>query len=443
MDPASFLSALLAIVVIDLVLAGDNAIVIALAARSLPPALQKRAIVWGAIGAIGVRSLMTVIVVWLLHIPGLLLGGGLALLWIAYRLLVPGADGKDKHGAAPATFWGAMRTIVIADAVMGLDNVLAVAGAAHGSYLLVVAGLAISVPIVVWGSTVVLKVVDRFPGAVYLGARVLVWTAAKMIGAEPLLKPWLDATPLLGALLYLAIPAVLGVAFVKNQRRLQSRIRARLASPDRMLPLRSSDRMAMHAAAATPHPAAASSPSTSGGLAVLNVLVPVDASPNALRAVRHAIADIGDLREVLSAQASFDVTPKSGGRYHVAGHVRARIGQTCVVTLEPMESDIDEPVDMIFAPPEQIPELSDLVDDAAESDEEIPDPPEPIENGIIDLGRVATDALYLAVDPYPRKPDAVFEPLVEAADPEDHPFAALKALKADEKPAGANKPKAK
>jgi len=291
MDPASFLSALLAIVVIDLVLAGDNAIVIALAARSLPPALQKRAIVWGAIGAIGVRSLMTVIVVWLLHIPGLLLGGGLALLWIAYRLLVPGADGKDKHGAAPATFWGAMRTIVIADAVMGLDNVLAVAGAAHGSYLLVVAGLAISVPIVVWGSTVVLKVVDRFPGAVYLGAGVLVWTAAKMIGAEPLLKPWLDATPLLGALLYLAIPAVLGVAFVKNQRRLQSRIRARLASPDRMLPLRSSDRMAMHAAAATPHPAAASSPSTPGGLAVLNVLVPVDASPNALRAVRHAIAE--------------------------------------------------------------------------------------------------------------------------------------------------------
>jgi hypothetical protein len=114
-----------------------------------------------------------------------------------------------------------------------------------------------------------------------------------------------------------------------------------------------------------------------------------------------------------------------------------------VVTLEPMESDIDESIDVIFAPPEQIPELSALVDEAAESDQEIPDPPEPIENGIIDLGRVATDALYLAVDPYPRKPDAVFEPLVEAADPEDHPFAALKALKADAKPASSNKPKAK
>ena len=124
-----------------------------------------------------------------------------------------------------------MRTIVIADAVMGLDNVLAVAGAAHGSYLLVVAGLVISVPIVVWGSTVVLKVVDRFPGVVYLGAGVLVWTAVKMIGGEPLLRPWLDAAPLLGALLYLAIPLVLGVAFVKNHRRLESRIHARLASP--------------------------------------------------------------------------------------------------------------------------------------------------------------------------------------------------------------------
>ena len=103
-----------------------------------------------------------------------------------------------------------MRTIVIADAVMGLDNVLAVAGAAHGSYLLVVAGLVISVPIVVWGSTLVLKVVDRFPAVVYVGAGVLVWTAVKMIGGEPLLKPWLDAAPLLGTLLYLAIPLVLG-----------------------------------------------------------------------------------------------------------------------------------------------------------------------------------------------------------------------------------------
>jgi uncharacterized metal-binding protein YceD (DUF177 family) len=161
------------------------------------------------------------------------------------------------------------------------------------------------------------------------------------------------------------------------------------------------------------------------------------------QAVRDAVADVGGLREVLSAQAAFDVTPQSGGRFHVAGHVRARIGQICVVTLEEIENDIDEPVDLIFAPPEQIPQMAALVDEAEEDGEDVPDPPEPIENGMIDLGRVATDALLLAVDPYPRKAGAVFEPVVEANDPEDHPFAALKALKAEPKKSGSRKPKGK
>jgi hypothetical protein len=143
----------------------------------------------------------------------------------------------------------------------------------------------------------------------------------------------------------------------------------------------------------------------------------IEAAP----ATRAAMAEVGGLREILSATASLDVTPKGGGRFHVAGHVRARIGQTCVVTLDPIENEIDEPIDLIFAPPDQIPQLADLVDETAESDTEIPDPPEPIENGFIDLGRLATDALFLAVDPYPRKPDAVFEPQVEAPDPEVKP----------------------
>lgn len=160
-------------------------------------------------------------------------------------------------------------------------------------------------------------------------------------------------------------------------------------------------------------------------------------------AIRRAVADVGGLREVLLAQASFDVKPQSGGRFHVAGRVRARIGQTCVVTLEEIENEIDEPIDLIFAPPEQIPQMAALIDEAEESDDEVPDPPEPIENGMIDLGRVATDALYLAVDPYPRKPGAVFEPVVQADDPADHPFAALKALKAAPKKPGARKPKDK
>jgi hypothetical protein len=131
------------------------------------------------------------------------------------------------------------------------------------------------------------------------------------------------------------------------------------------------------------------------------------------------------------------------GRVHVVGTLKALIGQTCVVTLDLIDSEIEEAIDLIFAPPEQIPALADLVDDAAESDAEIPDPPEPIEAGMIDLGRLATDALFLGVDPYPRKPDAVFDLPVIPDDPEDHPFAALKALKPGPDPPVSNKPKGK
>ena len=276
MDPAAFFSALVAIVVIDLVLAGDNAILIALAARGLPARLQKRAIVWGAVGAVAVRSAMTAVVVWLLQIPGLLLAGGVVLLWIAYKLLLPDNGAGERHDAAATTFWGAMRTIVVADAVMGLDNVLAVAGAAHGSYLLVVAGLVISVPIVVWGSTIVLKVVDRFPAIVSIGAAVLVWTAVRMVRGEPLVQPWLEANPVLGVLAHLAIPLVLGAGFLKNHRHLESRIHARLAA---QRPL----------AAAPSTPGIAPAP-RQGEPSVPAVLVPVDGSRNALGAVRHAIA---------------------------------------------------------------------------------------------------------------------------------------------------------
>jgi Large ribosomal RNA subunit accumulation protein YceD len=155
----------------------------------------------------------------------------------------------------------------------------------------------------------------------------------------------------------------------------------------------------------------------------------------------RALAELGGLREVLSANASLDLALMREGRVHVVGRVKARIGQTCVVTLDPIENDIDEAIDLIFAPPEQIPALADLVDDAAESDAEIPDPPEPIVGGTIDLGRLATDALFLAVDPYPRKPDAVFDLPVIPDDPEDHPFAALKALKPGPDPSDSSKPK--
>jgi hypothetical protein len=149
------------------------------------------------------------------------------------------------------------------------------------------------------------------------------------------------------------------------------------------------------------------------------------------RAVRRAMAEVAGLREVVWARASFDLTHKSGGQVHVVGRVRARIGQTCVVTLDPIESEIDEVVDLIFAPAGQSQPQTDVADDGEDDDTEIADPPEPIVDGVIDLGRLATDVLFLAIDPYPRKPGAVFEPQVIAADPEDHPFAALKALQGD------------
>jgi len=206
-------SALLAIVLIDLVLAGDNAIVIALAARQLPARLQKKAILWGTVGAIAVRSLMTVAVVWLLKIPGLMAIGGLGLLWIAYRLLQSEPGDEDAHEPVAVTFWGAMKTIVVADALMGIDNVLAVAGAAHGSFGLVIIGLLVSVPIVVFGSTLVLKLVQRFPIIIQAGAAVLAFTAAKMIVAEPLLRGVFEEELLRWATYVVAVVGVLAAGW--------------------------------------------------------------------------------------------------------------------------------------------------------------------------------------------------------------------------------------
>ncbi len=214
-----FLGALAAIVLIDLVLAGDNAIVIALAARKLPRPLQRRAIIWGTLGAVLVRASLTVGVLWLLQIPGLMLAGGVLLVWIAYRLLVSG-DAEEAHEVAPAaSFWAAMRTIVIADAVMGLDNVLGVAGAAQGSVLLVVLGLLISIPIMVWGSTLVLRFLERFPALLYVGGALLAWTAAKMMLGEPRIAELLAPQPLLRTGIYVAlVTGVLGAAALRNRR---------------------------------------------------------------------------------------------------------------------------------------------------------------------------------------------------------------------------------
>ena len=210
-------SALLAIILIDLVLAGDNAIVIALAARNLPAHLQKKAIAWGTFGAIAVRAVMTVGVVWLLKIPGLMLVGGLGLLWIAYKLLADQGD-KEHDGPVVSTFWGAMKTIVVADALMGVDNVLGVAGAAHGAFDLVVIGLLISIPIVVFGSTMVLKLVERFPLIINVGAAVLALTAASMIIKEPFLSSYFSDAIVKWSVYAVSIAGVLGAGWWVTRR---------------------------------------------------------------------------------------------------------------------------------------------------------------------------------------------------------------------------------
>lgn len=209
-----FWSALLAIIIIDLVLAGDNAIVIGLAARNLPVEQRKKVILWGAFGAIAVRSLLTLAVVWLLEIPGLLLIGGLLLIWIAYKLLV---EEKSHGDMKPSeSLWAAIKTIIIADTVMGLDNVLAVAGAAHGNFILVVMGLLISVPIVIWGSTIILKWVERYPAIIYIGSGVLAWTASKMIVDEPFLKGLFEENPVLKW--GLSVVIIVGVLFLGRRK---------------------------------------------------------------------------------------------------------------------------------------------------------------------------------------------------------------------------------
>lgn len=214
---AAFWSGLLAIILIDLVLAGDNAIVIGMAARNLPKEQQKKAIFWGTVGAIVIRAISTLVVVWLLNIPGLHLVGGLMLIWIAYKLLVD-QKGHDSIKAG-GSLGAAITTIIVADAVMGLDNVIAVAGAAHGSFLLVILGLAISVPIMVWGSTLILKALERFPIIIYAGAAILALTAGSMLTEEPFIKSFLTEAPVLKwGLIIILMCGVLALGRVKKHQ---------------------------------------------------------------------------------------------------------------------------------------------------------------------------------------------------------------------------------
>ncbi|QCR32978.1 TerC family protein [Lysinibacillus sp. SGAir0095] len=183
-----FLTALVTIILIDLVLAGDNALLIGLVAKNLPKSQQKKVIFWGTFCAIFVRILLTLVAVKLLQYDGLLLVGGILLLYISYKLLLTEEDMDVKP--SKKNFWGAIGTILLADVLMGVDNIIAVAGAAQGSILLVIIGLIVSIPIVVWGSAFVTKLMEKFPIIIVFGSALLTWTAAKMIVKDSYVSPF-------------------------------------------------------------------------------------------------------------------------------------------------------------------------------------------------------------------------------------------------------------
>ena len=176
-----FWIAVLQIIVIDIMLGGDNAVVIALACRKLPLEQRNKGIFWGVVGAIGLRVVMIFFALQLLAVPYLKIVGGLLLLWIGVKLMMPEHEDEHDNIDGGTTLMAAIKTIVVADAVMSLDNVIAVAGASHGSMVLVTFGILVSIPIVVWGSKLVLTLMDRFPVVITLGAALLGWFAGGMV----------------------------------------------------------------------------------------------------------------------------------------------------------------------------------------------------------------------------------------------------------------------
>ncbi|CAG4883940.1 Integral membrane protein, YjbE family [Georgfuchsia toluolica] len=209
---AHFWVAVAQIVMIDVVLSGDNAVVIALACRKLPTEQRHKGILWGVAGAVTLRIILTAFAALLLSLPYIKFGGGLLLLWIGVKLLLP-EDGHGEGGIDAAdNLWGAVKTIIVADFVMSIDNVIAVAGAAHGSLGLLIFGLAVSIPLIIWSSQFVLKLMDRFPVIVTGGAALLGWVAGSMIATDVVLKQWLEAHLPYADKLFATAGAVLVVA---------------------------------------------------------------------------------------------------------------------------------------------------------------------------------------------------------------------------------------
>ena len=200
------------IILVNIVLSGDNAVVIALAARSLPKHQQAKAIFWGAGAAVVMRIILTIIALEMLKWPWLKLIGAVLLLWIAVKLLVP-EEGGDDGIESSDNLWAAIKTILIADLVMSLDNVIGVAAAAKGSISLLIIGLALSIPLVVFGATILMKLMQRFPIIIVIGAGLLGWVAGEMAATDPVVTDWVDANaawlhwgaPVAGAIFVVAV----------------------------------------------------------------------------------------------------------------------------------------------------------------------------------------------------------------------------------------------
>jgi len=216
------ITAISSIVIIDIVLGGDNAILIALASKALAPEQRRKAMLWGVVGAVLVRTAFTAVALYLLKIPLLQFAGGVVLVWIALKLLV---EEKKIECQTGNSLGEAIKIIIIADVVMGIDNVIAIAGAAHGSLALVVGGLIISVPIIVWGSTIILKLIEKYPVIVYAGAAVLAWTAGQMIVSDSLIMNYAGSSiPYFSTLVpVLILVGVLGIGYYKNSQTCKQR----------------------------------------------------------------------------------------------------------------------------------------------------------------------------------------------------------------------------
>lgn len=197
------------ILMINLVLSGDNAVVIAMASKNLPAKQRSQAIWWGAIGAVGLRCVLTFAAVFLLGVPFIQAAGGLLLLWIAFKLLY---DNEDHVGIrAETSIWKAIRVILAADFVMSLDNVLAIAALANGDIAIIIIGIAISIPIVVWGSNIIAVWLHRFPILVLLGSAILAYTAGEMLLRDSRLGTWLSGT---NGLIHVWLPELLAAVVI-------------------------------------------------------------------------------------------------------------------------------------------------------------------------------------------------------------------------------------